>query len=334
MNHQHMRLFAFLLLLFMIATLPAVVIKIGSIAPDGSIWGKALNDLAAECGKISGGAVQLKIYPGGIVGGETDMLTKMRLGTLGGAIFTVMGMTAIDGDTFVLNTPFLMNSDPEFNFVFDRMKPVFEKRIEAKGFKVLLWTLVGWEYFFSKDAVLYPEEMKKQKLSFTTVGPELAHAWKKMGYQIIPNDLKDLLMALQSGLVTAFYLPPLVAGTGQFFALAPHMLDLRLAPIVGALVLTDRAWKSIPEPFREPMIKAIDRISTSLYRQTERLEGDVLKTMKENGLIIHEPPADAPEKWRAAASAGMADLEGKAFSREIYEQILALLREYKQKNGK
>ena len=334
MNQQLRPISVLLALVLAVASLPAVVIKIGSIAPDGSIWGKTLNELAAECGRISGGEVQFKIYPGGIVGGEIDMLTKMRLGTLSGAVFTIMGMTAIDRDTFVLNTPFLMNSDPEFRYIFDRMKPIFEKRIEAKGFKVLLWTLVGWEYFFSKDAVLYPEDLKKQKLSFTTVEPELAHAWKKMGYQIIPNDLKDLLMGLQSGMVTAFYLPPLVAGSGQFFALAPHMLALRLSPIIGGLVLTDRAWQSIPEPFHEPIIKAIARLSTSLYQQTEQLEGEVLKTMKENGLIIHEPPADAPAKWRAAAFAGMDDLEGKAFSREIYEQILALLQEYRQKIGK
>jgi len=328
------RVFLPLLFLFLASGLNAAVIKIGSIAPGRSIWDKALNDMALEWAKISGDAVQVKIYPGGIVGGESDMLTKMRLGTLGGGVFTNIGMTAINPDSVVFNTPFLMNTDQEFNFVFDRLKPDFEKQIEAKGFKVIFWTLIGWEYFYSKNPVLYPEDMKKEKLSFTTAGAEMGHAWKKMGYQLVPTDLKDMLMALQSGINTAFYLPPLVAGSGQFFALAPHMLNMRLAPIVGSLVLTDRAWKSIPDTFREAMLKAVSRITERLYQQTLDLDKEALKTMSENGLIIHEPPADSLAKWRAAAAVGMDELVGKAFSKEIYDRIVALLQEFRKTHGK
>jgi TRAP-type C4-dicarboxylate transport system substrate-binding protein len=206
--------------------------------------------------------------------------------------------------------------------------------VEAQGFKVIFWTLIGWEYFFSKDVVLYPEDLKKEKLSYSTGGAEMGHAWKKMGYQLIPTDLRDMLMALQSGMNTAFYLPPLVAGSGQFFALAPHMLNLRLGPIVGSLVLTDRAWNGIPEQYRQPMIKALARITDRLYQQTQELDKEALKTMSDNGLIIHEPPADALGRWRAVAALGMDELVGKAFSKEIYDQVLALLQEFRQKLGK
>jgi TRAP-type C4-dicarboxylate transport system substrate-binding protein len=334
MNNRHRTAILLLSFLLLASGLQAAVIKIGSIAPSRSIWDVALNDLALEWGKISGGAVQIKIYPGGIVGGEGDMLTKMRLGTLGGGIFTNIGMTNIYSDSIVLNTPFLMNSDQEFNYVFDRMKPDIEKHIEAKGFKVIFWTLIGWEYFFSKNVVIYPEDMKKEKLSYTTGEKEMGHAWKKMGYQLVPTDLRDMLMALQSGINTAFYLPPLVAASGQFFALAPHMLNLRLAPIIGSLVLTDRAWNGVPEQYHEPMIKTLAGITDRLYQQRQDLDKEALKTMSENGLIIHEPPADALGRWRAVAALGMDELVGKAYSKDIYDQVLAILQEFRQKLGK
>ncbi len=334
MTDRPKRVFLLAAFLMMASGLGAAVIKIGSIAPNRSIWDKALNDLAIEWAKLSGDSVQIKIYPGGIVGGESDMLTKMRLGTIGGGVFTNIGMTEIYSDSVVLNTPFLMNSDQEFSYVFDRLKPDFEKQIEAKGFKVIFWTLIGWEYFFSKNMVIYPEDMKKEKLSFTTAGAEMGYAWKKMGYRLVPTDLKDELMALQSGITTAFYLPPLVAGSGQFFALAPHMLNMRLAPIVGSLVLTDRIWNGIPEPYRQPMIKAVTRITERLYQQTLDLDKEALKAMRENGLIIHEPPADALGKWREAAALGMDELVGKAFSKDIYDRILALLLEFRKTHGK
>jgi TRAP-type C4-dicarboxylate transport system substrate-binding protein len=334
MNDRAKLLPLLLALMLLSSGLRAEVIKIGSIAPSRSIWDKSLNDLALEWEKITGGSVQIKIYPGGIVGGEPDMLTKMRLGALGGAVFTNMGMTDIYSDTFVLNLPFLMNSDQEFSYVFGLLRPDLEKQIEAKGFKVIFWTLIGWEYFFSKNMVLYPDDLKKEKLSYTTSGAEMGHAWKKMGFQIIPNELKDMLMALQSGMNTAFYLPPLVAASGQFFALAPHMLKLRLAPVLGSLVLTERAWNSIPEQYRGPMVKAVSRLTEGLYQQTQELDKEALKTMADNGLIVHEPPADALDKWRAVATLGMDELVGKAFSKEIYDKILALLQEFRQKLAK
>jgi len=334
--NQRPRLIPLLISMLIVALgleLSAAVIKIGSIAPSRSIGDKALTNLTLEWAKISSGSVQLKVYPGGIVGGEMDMLTKMRLGTLNGAVFTIVGITAICEDAFVLNTPFLINSEEEFNYVFERMKPDFEKQIETKGFKVVMWMLVGWDYFFSKEKMIYPEDLKKFKLSFMPTGTDISHAWNKMGYQIIPNDLKDLLMALQSGMVNAFYLPPLIAGSGQFFALAPHLLRLRLAPIIGSLILTEQAWKEIPVQYHEPMIKSIAKFAQGLYQQTAALEKEALKAMQENGLIIHEPPPDAFDRWRAVAAKGMDELVGKAFSKEIYERILALLAEYKQKYG-
>jgi TRAP-type C4-dicarboxylate transport system substrate-binding protein len=312
----------------------ATAIKIGSIAPGRSPWDKALNELAADWEKISNGSVQVKIYAGGIAGNELDMIRKMRLGTLGGAVLTNMGMTKISRDLFVLSTPFLTDSEQEFQYVFEKMKPVLQKQIEEKGFKVLLWTEAGWAYFFTKDKILYPEDLKEYKISFAADEPEMEQAWKKMGYQVVPNDLKDMMMALQSGMVNAFYLSPLVAGSGQYFALAPHMLALRLAPLVGGLVLTDKAWESIPEQYREPMVQSVLKAAEDLYQTTKGLEDEALKAMKENGLIIHEPPADAMEKWRAAASKGMDELTAKAFSKEIYDQVLSIIQEFRQKSGR
>lgn len=82
--------------------LRATEIKIGSIAPEGSPWHDTLNAIARAWAKITDGTVTLKIYPGGIAGSETDMLRKMRFGTLDGAVLTNMGMTQVNPNLFVL----------------------------------------------------------------------------------------------------------------------------------------------------------------------------------------------------------------------------------------
>jgi TRAP-type C4-dicarboxylate transport system substrate-binding protein len=139
------------------------------------------------------------------------------------------------------------------------------------------------------------------------------------------------MMSLQSGMVDAFYLPPLVAGSGQYFAMAPHMCSLKIAPLVGGLVIVDRIWERIPQNFKGPMMAAVDRVSAKLAGETEALEKKALESMKKNGLIIHEAPADSLAKWKEAADKGMDELVGKVFSKEIYAQLLQTLQEFRQK---
>jgi TRAP-type C4-dicarboxylate transport system substrate-binding protein len=321
----------FAIVFFMSFILQGQVIKIGSVAPDRSPWNDALKEIAREWEAITNGQVKLKIYPGGIAGGEEDTIRKMKVGTLGGAVLTNIGLTKINPDAFVLSTPFLFHSEKEMKFVMERLNPVFEKQIKEKGFKVIIWTMSGWVNFFSKNPVLYPQDLKKHKLAFSTGEPEMEQAWKKSGYNIVPSELKDLMMALQSGMVDSFYLPPLVAGSGQYFALAPHMCSLKIAPLVGGLVIMERLWEKIPQNFKGPMMEAVARVSKKLDVETEALEKKALDSMKKNGLVIHDAPPDSLEKWKEAAEKGMDELVGKIFSKEIYEKLLQILQEFRQK---
>lgn len=306
----------------------ALVIKIGSIAPDRSPWDKGLEELGREWEKITRGQVKLKIYPGGIAGSEEDMIRKMRVGILGGAGLTNMGMTHIYSEIFVLNLPFQFATVDEFEFVLNKMRVQFERGIEEKGFKLLIWTVSGWVNFFTKNPVFSPDDLKKHKISFTTGMPKMEQAWKITGFQVIPNDLKDLLMALQSGMVDAFYLPPLIAGSGQYFPLAPHMCSLKVAPILGGIVITTKIWEQIPKQYHEPMLAATHKLSDELGVRIKELEKETLETMKEHGLIINQVPNDAVEKWKAAPAKGIEYLVGKTFSREMYEQVQLYLKEY------
>lgn len=308
-----------------------ILIKIGSIAPDRSPWNDAIKELGQEWERITGGQVKIKVYPGGVLGSEDDMIRKIRLGALGGAALTNVGLTKLLRDAYVLNIPFMLNSDPELDFLLKKMRPTFESKIKERGFKVVIWSLSGWLNFFAKERVAYPDDMRRHKISFTTGEPEMEQAWKKIGFQVVPIELKDLMMALQSGMVTAFYLPPLVAGSGQYFGIAKHMCPLKVAPLLGGIVVYDKIWEKIPAQFHQPMMDAAERQSAKLYGQIIELEKKTLVTMKQHGLVIDEPPADAQKRWQEIAAKGLDELIGKAFSREIYEQVMQYLKEFRHK---
>ena len=311
----------------------ALVLKIGSVAPSRSPWDKALQQVANDWERLSNGTVRVKIYPGGIAGSEQDMIRKMRLGVLQGGVLSSMGLAKIEHSVMVLCIPFLFHTREEFNAVFDDMKPSFETAIERQGFKMMLWTLAGWVNIFSKTPVLEPDDLKKHKINVTADFPEIEQVWKRMGYEAVAGENSDLMIELQSGAVTALYLPALLAGTGQYFALAPHMLAPSMAPLVGGLVLSDKAWTSVPAELRQPFEDAVRRAAHGLYDETMRLEADALKMMRDNGLVVHEPSAEALAKWREAAERAVQGLLGPVFSKEVYDQVVKRVRDYRGSHG-
>jgi TRAP-type C4-dicarboxylate transport system substrate-binding protein len=313
--------------------LQALTIKIGTIAPLRSPWVKELKKLGVEWKKITNGKVTLKIYAGGIAGGEDDMVRKIRLGTLGGAIFTNIGINSIYPDSNVLNIPFLFNSEKELDYILEKMRPTFEGEIEKKGFKVIAYTKAGWIYFFTKKPVTYPEDLRKHKLSFSTGARIWEEAWKKSGYQMIPGELKDLMMALQSGMVNAFYLHPLIAASGQYFPLAPNMLTLKIAPLVGGVVFSERVWKRVPDQYKEEILAVVHSMIDRLYQETIELEREAIQEMKKHGLVINSVPPDALEKWRAVSDKGLDVLLGKAFSNDIYDKVIQHLKKFRKKES-
>ena len=331
-NRLNIALILLPVLFFIAGNLHALTIKIGTVAPLRSPWINELKQLGLEWKKITNGLVDIKVYAGGIAGSEDDMIRKIRMGTLGGAVFTNQGITGIYPDAYVLNIPFLLDSEAELDYVMGKLAPIFEKEIEKKGFKVLLWAKAGWVQFFSKNPVLYPDDMKKHKLSFTTGSSDMGDAWIKSGYRIVPNELKDMMMALQSGMVDAFYLPPLLAASGQYFALAPNMCSLRVAPLFGGLVLSDKLWHEIPDQYKEKMIAVAEKMADNLYKRTVELEKEAIEEMKKHKLVINTPPPDAVEKWKMASDKGMDVLIGKTFSKEIYDKMIGYLNEYRKGN--
>jgi len=187
------RIIFLIIFLLLINAIYPLTIKIGSIAPARSPWDKALRELAREWKSISKGKIKIKIYPGGIAGSEKAMIRKMKIGALGGAVLSNMGITSIYPDFYVLSIPLLIQSDKELEFITEKMNSYFEKKIEERGYKVLIWSMAGWVQFFSKKPIFTPDDLKNHNLSFMTGEPIMEQSWKRSGYHVIPNELKDLL---------------------------------------------------------------------------------------------------------------------------------------------
>ncbi|HUX22482.1 MAG TPA: TRAP transporter substrate-binding protein DctP, partial [Spirochaetia bacterium] len=156
---------ALALLLILPMSVSALTIKMGTLAPTGSPWDAALKKLSADWTQLSGGRINVTIYPGAVAGGEGDMIRKMRIGQLQAAAMTGSGLEGIVGDVFLLDLPFLFSSQNEATYVLQQVTPTYKKLFAEKGFVLLGWTVAGWVNFFSRNPVVDPSDLQAEKLA-------------------------------------------------------------------------------------------------------------------------------------------------------------------------
>ncbi len=163
-----------------------VVFKIASLVPQGSEWHHVLLQMADDWRKVSGGQVNVRLYPGGVAGDDTDVVRKMRLGTLNGGLLTTTGLTDVDRSVLALEIPLAYTSYAELDCTLGRLGPELERKMADKGFIVLAWTDGGWVRFFGKNPIRTPDDLKSAKL-FTWAGDDqYVELWKNAGFNPIP----------------------------------------------------------------------------------------------------------------------------------------------------
>lgn len=288
-----------ILVLLIVVAFPvtSLTVKLGSVVPAGSDWDLALKELANEWRTITNGQVNVKLYAGGIAGSEENMIQKMRINQLDMAVLTAIGMNKIVPETFVLSLPFLLDNDEEVQYMLDEITPEFNGNFSEKGFEVLMWASTGWIRFFSRDKATTPDMLRKQKIGVDGTESEMMDAWKSLNFHVIPMAINDTLSGLQSGMIDAFYAPPLGAASYQWFALASHMNEMLVSPLLGGIVISKRTWNRIPSRYHEQLKQSVLNINSKFNEFSKEMNDEAVEVMLENGLQIDSVSASEQILW-------------------------------------
>lgn len=311
----------------------ALPIKIGTVAPAGSPWVDILHSMSGQWENLSGGGVHVVIYPGGIAGGESDMIRKMRIGQLQGAALTQLALGRIVPDILALNIPFLITSDAQFNYLIGKTRGYFAQRFDTAGYKLLAWASAGWVHFFSTKPISSPSDLKKLRLGVPAGDEELLSAWRSLGFNAISLPIPDILTGLQSGMIDAFYSPPSAAVVFQWFKGALHMSSFRVTPVIVGLVIDNRAWDRIPAELRPELLQTMQGVESSLTIASANMDAQAIAAMTSHGLIIDPESPEDEAQWHDLATAGAKLVVGKLVSKESLSLVEGYLKDF-EKNGR
>lgn len=334
MNVQRITKLALIITMAVTVSAQALTIKLGSLAPVGTPWDTHLKRITAEWTKLSAGKVKLKIYPGGITGDEADMLRKMRLGQLHAAGITTTSLWDIAPGLMAINLPLLVRNNEELAYVLNKMQASFEKDLEAKGYKVLIWSTIGWTHFFSRQPIVIPDDMRKQKLFVWQGDPDEIQAWKEIGFNPVPLAATDIMTSLQNGMIDALATTPLMAASNQYFGVANRMCGMKWSPLLGTIIVSMKTWNKIPKDLQPQLLAAAERIGADMQKDIFATEVQAMDIMKKNGLTVTTITPEQEQKWQEMATTGFSAFLGKGHDKSYYETAKKHLHDFRAQQQK
>jgi TRAP-type C4-dicarboxylate transport system substrate-binding protein len=307
-----------------------VVIRLGTILPSGTGPHAVLQELGERWRQESGGKVKLVLYPDGRLGGESEMVKKLRIKQLNAGVFSVTGLKEIDvGVSGLQLMPLMFHSWAEVDYVREHIRPQLEQRLRAKGFEVLFWADAGWVRFFSKDAATRPDEFRRMKM-FTWVGDDTQIAiMRAVGYQPVPLETLDILQGMSTNMITTAPMPPLAALASRIYEPAPHMLDMNWVPMVGAAIVRTDVWEKIPSALRARLQAAADDAGAKFRARGRHDDDESVQAMRAHGLQIHVRSPEAEREWQELADQLYPKIRGDVVPADIFDAVLQHVREFR-----
>jgi TRAP-type C4-dicarboxylate transport system substrate-binding protein len=272
--------------------------------------------MGAEWSQTTGGRVSLTVFGGGSQGDEPTVIRKMRLDALQAASLTGIGLGTIDAAFNVFNVPFFFESYDELNDVTDKLTLAISKRVEAKGFVLLNWGHGGWTQVFTKTPVRSVGDLKKIKL-YTSAGNDRMVQWfKANGFEPRAMAMTDIMTGLTTGMVEGVPTTPLAALLFQWYRQTPNMLNIGLAPVIGATVMTRKAWNAVSDADRPKLRAAAAAVQKRLQDDVPKQDAAAVTEMIKRGLVVSEP--SGPE-WHKEMDALAKTMRGEMVPPDMFD---------------
>jgi len=309
------------------------VIKLGTLAPEGSSWMKTFNTLNTEVMKKTENKVQFKIYPGGVLGDEMDMLRKLKIGQIQGVALTSGGLSALFKEMDVLQIPFLFQTYEEVDATLKKMDSFFRKGFEDNGYVFLGWSEAGFIYLMSTVPIASVSDLKKAKVWVWEDSPMSKAIFDEAGVKAIPLTIPDVLVGLQTGLVDVVYAPPTGAISLQWFTKVKYLTDVPLVYLAGGVVVKKDIFKQISQSSQNFISESFQQHLDQLKIITRNENRDAIKVMVKNGVKIITPSKDQIDEYKRLSNKAMGHISGQTFSNKVLDEVTSLLESYR-KGGK
>jgi len=302
------------------------IIKIGTLAPQDSPWGKEFKKWAKDVSTDTGGAVELDFQWNGQAGDEVLMVQKMRSGQLDGAAITAVGLAQTGvTDVLLFQMPGLFSNWGKLDSARNALKDEFNKAFEAKGFTVGGWGDVGAAKTMTVGFEVHHPGDLKGKACFFVAGDAVQPAIFTAIGSITPKQMTiaEILPGLSSGSINVVIAPPLAAEQLQWASRITHISSQTAAFGIGALIFSSARLQAIPQNLRDQVTTRGNEMSARLTASIRNKDAEAYNRLK-TSKAAYDLSAGEKQEWADLFTRVRQQLRGTTFTPAMFDRVVQL----------
>ena len=300
----------------------AETIKIGTLAPKSSPWGKVFETWVKAVSEKSSGKLEVQFFYNGQQGDEDAMVGKIKSSQLDGAAISGVGLGKVYKPILALQLPGLFTSWSKLDKARDAMRSEFEKGAKDAGFFIAGWGDVGLMRTMAKGFVVkVPDDLKTKKPYYIRADGVRPAVYSAIGgVSGVPLNVPEVLPNLNTGAINLIQAPCLVAEQLQWASKLDNLTDLISGPVIGAIVISQKRMDALPADLKTILMDT-GKIAAVALTTRIRSEDDAACSRLKAKMTVTTPSTAEKAKWDGVFKTARQKLVPGTFSAELVAKL-------------
>ncbi len=310
------------------------VMKIATVAPDGTPWADLLKKYKKDVEKASDGKITVKLFLGGTLGDENETVLKCKRGQVEAVGASTGAIASQVPEVNVVEVPYLFRSAEEADYIIDNvLTKEFETIFPTYGLVLGFWSENGFRHFGTKDKFVKKPSDLKGKTMRSQESPIHLAMYRAFGASPNAIPTTEVLTALQNGTVDGFDQAILYALAASWYKSIKYYTVSNHIYQPAAIIFNQDWYNKLPADLQKVIVEQGRKIQEKGRKGVRGMLPDLLQILKDEGVQVYELTDSEKQVFEKAAEPVRKEFrktQGKKAT-ELLDKVEAELVKYRKK---
>ncbi|PLX98108.1 MAG: C4-dicarboxylate ABC transporter substrate-binding protein [Desulfuromonas sp.] len=233
----------------------------------------------------SNGQIYVDFRPLSQLGGEKDVINKLKLGAVQGMMSSSVAAANISPKLGIVNLPFVIDSFEKldrFRITPELWEPFRDAPLQA-GLQAIDFTGYGSYGWATTKPVRNLADARTVNFRIAQA-PVNIDAYKAWGLKFTVLPWPDVPQALQTGVIDGLDHTPIVCNISKKFTIAKYYTELNYAQGLYVHIINRKWLNKLPEDLRTTFLKVVREESAEARKMTRQQQQEQIADAKQNGI--------------------------------------------------
>ncbi len=250
----------------------------------------------------SNGRLYVDFRPLSQLGGEKDVINKLKLGAIQGMLCSSVAAANVSNKLGLVNLPFVVDTFDKLETFRNSPELWNEYRDSAlrNGLMVLDITGYGTYGWATKEPVEQLVDAKRVNFRIAQA-PVNTDIYKSWGLKFTVLPWPDVPQALQTGVITGLDHTPIVCNITKKFTVAKHFTQIDYAQGLFVHLVNRRWFNKLPSDLQQILTEVVIEESAKARQATIKQQQEQIAAAKASGVTFHSMNANDKQQMIAMA---------------------------------